>query len=118
MGEKKLVPIKRFSGFTSNWSKNKLENLASFTKGKGYSKKELTDIGQQLILYGRLYTNYETVIQSIDTYTINQENSLISKRNEGLVPSSGEKKEDMATDSAILVHNFIIGGDLNVTTSS
>src|SRR5699024_7343042 len=101
MGEKKLVPIKRFSGFTSNWSKNKLENLASFSKGKGYSKKDLTDIGQQLILYGRLYTNYETVIQSVDTFTIKQENSLLSKGNEVIVPSSGETKEDIARASAI-----------------
>ena len=118
MEEKRLIPIKRFSGFTSDWSKNKLENLASFSKGKGYSKKDLIDAGHQLILYGRLYTKYETVIQSVDTHTIKQENSLLSKGNEVIVPSSGETKEDIARASAILEPNIIIGGDLNVIIPS
>ena len=118
MEEKRLVPMKRFSGFTSNWTKNRLENLASFSKGKGYSKKDLTDIGHQLILYGRLYTKYETIIQSVDTYTIKQENSLLSKGKEVIVPSSGETTEDIARASAILEPNIIIGGDLNVIIPS
>lgn len=116
--EKKLVPERRFQGFTEKWDKNKLENLAIFSKGKGYSKKDLTDIGHQLILYGRLYTNYETVIQNVDTYTIKQENSMLSKGREVIVPSSGETKEDIARASAILEPDIIIGGDLNVIIPS
>src|SRR5699024_12838241 len=67
---------------------------------------------------GRLYTKYETVIQSVDTHTIKQENSLLSKGNEVIVPSSGETKEDIARASAILEPNIIIGGDLNVIIPS
>lgn len=118
MEEKKLVPKRRYQGFTEDWDKSKLENLASFSKGKGYSKKDLTDIGHQLILYGRLYTNYETVIKKVDTYTIKQENSMLSKGREVIVPSSGETKEDIARASVILEPNIIIGGDLNVIIPS
>ncbi|WP_440898075.1 restriction endonuclease subunit S [Amphibacillus sp. Q70] len=118
MEEKKMVPKRRYQGFTEDWDKSKLENLASFSKGKGYSKKDLTDIGHQLILYGRLYTNYETVIKKVDTYTIKQENSMLSKGREVIVPSSGETKEDIARASVILEPNIIIGGDLNVIIPS
>lgn len=41
--------------------------MASFSKGSGYSKSDLIDSGT-LILYGRLYTKYETVITEVDTY--------------------------------------------------
>lgn len=42
--------------------------MASFSKGSGYSKSDLIDSGTPLILYGRLYTKYETVITEVDTY--------------------------------------------------
>src|SRR5699024_6387629 len=71
-----------------------------------------------LILYGRLYTNYETVIQGVDTYTIKQGNSVLSKGREVIVPSSGETKEEIARASAVLEPNIILGGDLNVILPS
>lgn len=41
--------------------------MASFAKGNGYTKADLSTEGKPIILYGRLYTDYETVFSSIDT---------------------------------------------------
>ena len=44
----------------------------NFSKGSGYSKGDLKDSGTPIILYGRLYTNYETEICNIDTFVDTQ----------------------------------------------
>ncbi|TAR20626.1 restriction endonuclease subunit S, partial [Lactiplantibacillus plantarum] len=36
--------------------------LADFSKGAGYSKKDIIDQGTPIVLYGRLYTNYQVNI--------------------------------------------------------
>ncbi|GAA0298080.1 type I restriction enzyme S subunit [Gracilibacillus halotolerans] len=118
MEEMKLVPRRRVAGTVGNWTESKLGELSIFSKGKGYSKKDLRDSGHPLILYGRLYTNYETIINSVDTYTVKQENSVISKGGEVVVPSSGETKEDIARASVIAKANIILGGDLNIIKTS
>lgn len=112
--EKKLVPRRRFRGYEDEWDSERLDTLASFSKGRGYSKRDIKSSGNPLILYGRLYTEYQIVINKIDTYTTLQENSVISNGNEIIVPSSGETKEDIARASAISKPGIIIGGDLNI----
>ncbi|MDN6626934.1 MAG: restriction endonuclease subunit S, partial [Pisciglobus halotolerans] len=74
----KLLPVVRFNSYFGDWDKNKLKNLASFSKGKGYTKSDLTEQGQPIILYGRLYTKYEAVINSVDTFTHLKDNSILS----------------------------------------
>ena len=64
------VPEIRFSGFTDAWEQRKLGNVAKFSKGNGYSKGDLVDNGTPIILYGRLYTNYETTIKKVDTFVV------------------------------------------------
>ncbi len=65
-GEK--VPEIRFAGFTGDWEQRKLGDIVSFSKGSGYSKADLQNTGTPIILYGRLYTKYETVISEVDTF--------------------------------------------------
>ncbi len=60
--DKKNRPQIRFSGFTDAWELRKLEDVGSFSKGKGYSKSDLQEKGTPIILYGRMYTNYETTL--------------------------------------------------------
>ncbi|MBQ8755454.1 MAG: hypothetical protein IJZ19_10515, partial [Lentisphaeria bacterium] len=48
--------------FSFSWEQRKLEMLASFSKGSGYSKNDILPAGTPIILYGRLYTKYETNI--------------------------------------------------------
>ena len=108
------TPKLRFPGFTDDWEQRKLGEVADFTKGKGYSKNDLIEKGSPIVLYGRLYTNYETVITDVDTFVNEQPNSVISKGNEVIVPASGESPEDIARASAIRKTGIILGGDLNI----
>ena len=112
--EGERIPKRRFAGFEGEWEPNKLMDLAEFSKGKGYSKSDLQVEGQPIVLYGRLYTKYETVISKVDTFTDIKENSVFSKGGEVLVPSSGESADDIARASVVEKEGTIIGGDLNI----
>ena len=110
------VPELRFSGFADPWEQRKLGEVCTFDKGRGYSKADICESGTPLVLYGRLYTQYETVIESVDTYAESKDGSLYSRGGEVIVPSSGETAEDIAVASHISSSGILIGGDLNVIT--
>ena len=113
-GEK--IPKIRFKGFEGEWECRKLGEVANFTKGSGYSKSDLTEEGFPIILYGRLYTQYETVIKNVDTFVSFDKKALKSLGNEVIVPASGETSEDIARASVVYQKGVILGGDLNVIT--
>lgn len=108
------VPEVRFAGFTEAWEQRKAKDLGRFSKGCGYSKADLIPNGTPVILYGRLYTNYQSTISEVDTYALKKKNSILSKGNEVVVPASGETAEDIARASAIIKQGVILGGDLNI----
>lgn len=99
-----------------SWEQRKLGELCTFSKGHGYSKADIRDAGTPLILYGRLYTQYESRIEEVDTFTVEQDGSILSKGNEVIVPASGETAEDIAIASSVRRSGIILGGDLNVVT--
>ena len=101
---------------TSSWEQRKLGELCEFAKGHGYSKTDICDAGTPIILYGRLYTQYQTRIEDVDTFAVEQESSLLSEGNEVIVPASGETAEDIAVASSVRRSGVILGGDLNVLT--
>ena len=109
-------PEIRFAGFTGPWEQRKLGELCTISKGHGYSKADIRDVGTPLILYGRLYTQYESRIEDVDTFAVEQDGSLLSKGNEVIVPASGETAEDIAVASSVRRSGIIFGGDLNVVT--
>ena len=109
-------PEIRFEGFTDPWEQRKLGELCVFSKGHGYSKADIKNAGTPLILYGRLYTQYESRIEDVDTFAVEQDGSLLSKGNEVIVPASGETAEDIAVASSVRRSGIILGGDLNVVT--
>jgi len=113
---KQQEPRLRFKGFTGEWEEKVLGENASFTKGSGYSKSDLTDSGFPIILYGRLYTKYENIIENVDTFVSCDKNALKSLGNEVIVPASGETAEDIARASAVYQQDVILGGDLNIIT--
>ena len=113
-----LYPEIRFAGFTDPWEQRKLGELCSFSKGYGYSKNNLRDQGTPIILYGRLYTNYETQIHSVDTFVDPLENSVYTEGGEVIVPASGETAEDISIASVVEKPGIILGGDLNIITPS
>ena len=110
------VPKIRFPGFTEPWEQRKLGEMASFAKGNGYTKADLSTEGKPIILYGRLYTDYETVFSSIDTRSGQKPGSLLSKGGEVVVPASGETADEIARASVVMPDGIILGGDLNVIT--
>ena len=107
-------PRIRFRGFTEDWEQRKLGDIATFSKGNGYSKSDLAPSGDPIILYGRLYTNYETTIRNVDTFVELKDKSVISQGDEVIVPASGETVEDISRASVVKDQGVIIGGDLNV----
>lgn len=100
------------------WEQRKLGELVQFSKGNGYSKGDLEEVGTPIILYGRLYTNYETVISDVDTYACAKSGSVYSRGGEVIVPASGETSEDISIASVVEKPGFLLGGDLNIITPS
>ena len=114
---KKLVPKRRFNRFEKDkqWFIEKLSSFAEFSKGNGYSKNDLCEQGLPILLYGRLYTQYETIIRSVDTFIITKKDSTVfSSGDEVVIPASGETAKDIARASFIHKSGIIIGGDLNI----
>ena len=110
------VPEIRFKGFTDAWEQRKLGELVRFSKGTGYSKGDLKKEGTPIILYGRLYTKYETVITDVDTFVEAKPSSVYSYGGEVVVPASGETAEDISIASVVEKFGVLLGGDLNIIT--
>ena len=108
------VPEIRFAGFTVAWEQRELRTAATFSKGSSYSKNDLKENGTPIILYGRLYTKYETVISEVDTFVDVQPNSVYSTGHEVIVPASGETAEDISRASFVAKSGILLGGDLNI----
>lgn len=101
--KKEKIPIVRFKDFSEPWIKNQLSEVAEFSKGRGYSKKDLQSHGTPIILYGRLYTSYESVISNVETYANLEENSVVSEGGEVIIPASGESADDISRHHVSLI---------------
>lgn len=108
------TPEIRFKGFEGDWVEKALGEVATFSKGYGYSKSDLTVTGTPIVLYGRLYVAYQAEIAKVDTFVAEKIGSIKSSGKEVVVPASGETSEDIARASAILTKGIILGGDLNI----
>lgn len=109
------VPEIRIDGFEGDWTFLTLGEEAEFLKGSGFAKKDLRNDGSPIVLYGRLYTQYETVIQEVDTFVDPSDQKCVTSRGgEVLVPASGETAEDIAVATVLAVPGVIIGSDLNI----
>ena len=109
------VPQLRFNGYSDAWVQRNLSDLATFSKGKGYSKSDLVSDGFPAILYGRMYTNYESQIDDIsDTFVADATDAVLSQTGDVIVPGSGETPEDIARASNVNVSGIVLGGDINI----
>lgn len=107
-------PKIRFKGFSGEWKRSTLGDLALFSKGSGYSKSDICKEGTPVILYGRMYTKYQSVFDEIDTFVNPKDNSVVSKGGEVIIPGSGESSEDISLAAMVKNEGVIIGGDLNI----
>ena len=114
------VPTLRFPSFVGAWQKTSMGNVCSFSKGYGISKDNLSAEGTPCILYGELYTTYKTAIaKKIKSKTYLNPNDLFhSKKNDVIIPCSGETAEDIATSVCIPYDDVLLGGDLTVIRSN
>lgn len=114
----KSVPECRFKEFENagEWKTFKLKDIASFFKGKGISKTDVSDKAMTpCIRYGELYTTYNEVIETTKSYTnLPLSDLFLSKSNDIIIPSSGETAEDIATASCILKDGIALSGDINI----
>ena len=116
MQDNEKKPALRFKGFTDPGEQRKLGEIAVFSKGVGYSKNDLCEEGTPIILYGRLYTKYETCIFDVDTFVKEKAGSVYSKGGEVIVPASGETAEDISIASVVVKPGILLGGDLNIVS--
>lgn len=116
MQDNEKKPALRFKGFTDPWEQRKLGEIAVFSKGVGYSKNDLCEEGTPIILYGRLYTKYETCVFDVDTFVKEKAGSVYSKGGEVIVPASGETAEDISIASVVVKPGILLGGDLNIVS--
>jgi len=116
------LPKLRFPEFreAGEWSKEKLGAVATLYKGKGISKVDIVANGvQPCIRYGELYTVYGETIHKIASSTnVDASELFLSKRNDVIIPASGETKIDIAKASCVMSDDIALGGDLNVIRSS
>ena len=119
--KRELTPKLRFPEFrdAGEWEKKKMGDEASFYKGKGISKADIDLNGKTpCIRYGELYTHYGEVIDTvISTTNLSTSGLFLSRKNDVIIPASGETKLDIATASCVMCDDIVLGGDLNVILS-
>ncbi len=116
MMQKLLSGELRFPGFRDVWREVKLGEIATFSKGKGISKKDIDDNGTvECIRYGELYTEYGEVITKISSrISLDVSDLVLSKANDIIIPASGETQVDIATASCVMKDNVALSGDINI----
>ena len=110
------VPNLRFPEYTDEWKESELQDISKISKGSGISKDQLSENGTPCILYGELYTKYKSEIISevLSKTEINEKNLVHSRKNDIIIPSSGETAIDISTARYIPFDDIFIGGDLNI----
>ncbi len=120
--KRELMPKLRFPEFrdAGEWADKTLDEIADLYKGKGISKADIDVQGKvPCIRYGELYTIYSEVIETVFSKTSNPPSDLFfSRKNDVIIPASGETKIDIAKASCVMHDNVALGGDLNVIRSS
>ena len=114
------VPQLRFPEFKGEWKRKNLGEVATFSKGKGISKSDISENGiTECIRYGELYTLYGETINHIKSKTnIDLKDLILSEANDVIIPASGETQIDIATASCVLKSGVALGGDLNIIKSN
>ena len=114
-----LVPTIRFedADFPSNeWKSVTLKDIASFSKGKGLSKKDIVESGKTpCIRYAELYTVYSEVIEkTVSSTNVDPDKLELSQAGDVIIPASGEDPLEIASSSCVMSSGIGLSGDLNI----
>ncbi len=105
----------RLPGFSGKWEARRLGDQASFFKGKGLPKSEISDSGRnKCIHYGELFTLYPENISQIFSRTDTIDGMFRSKKNDVLMPTSDVTPRGLAKASCIKEDGVVLGGDILV----
>lgn len=110
------MPPLRFPEFSDRWTECELQEISHISKGFGISKDQLSETGLPCILYGELYTKYKSeIIADVFSKTDIDDGHLVrSKKNDVIIPSSGETAIDISTARCVPFDNILLGGDLTI----
>ena len=110
------MPPLRFPEFSDRWTECELQEISHISKGFGISKDQLSETGLPCILYGELYTKYKSeIITDVLSKTDIDDGHLVrSKKNDVIIPSSGETAIDISTARCVPFDNILLGGDLTI----
>ena len=100
-----------------DWENERLENIATLSKGKGVSKQDIVENGIPCIRYAELYTRYSEIIKEVLSQTRKSNKLVLSKKMDVIIPASGETAMDMATASCVSKSGIVLGSDLNIIRS-
>lgn len=92
-----LTGTRRLPGFHRPWTKKTLKSVGPFRKGKGLSRDHVGTQGVPCVLYGDIYTKYDSVVRSFTSFTpaaCAGESQLIRK-GDLLFTASGETAEEI-----------------------
>lgn len=108
-----LTAKRRLKGFTGEWNSVKLGDMCYFGKGKGLKKEYLTDNGRyKCILYGEIFTKYDSIIKSVVSRT-NIEEGTYSQKGDVLMPGSTTTLGiDLVKAVVINDNDVLLGGDV------
>ena len=110
-----LTGKSRLPGFSGVWETKRLGDIASFFKGSGLSKADLSlDGRRRCVHYGELFTVYGERITEVLHGTDREGIFFHSIRNDVLMPTSDVTPNGLATASCILASDIILGGDVLV----
>ena len=100
------------------WETLQLKQCVSFFKGGSLAKKDLDDDGDKpCLLYGELYTTYGCTTSKIISRTNVSSPLVVSRKNDVVLPMSGETAEEIAKATCLLVDDVAYGGDLLILRS-
>lgn len=103
----------RLRGFHGEWQETRLEDLATFYKGKGLPKSSLSAFGSEpCIHYGELFTQYGETIRETISRTNRTSSEFRSQANDVLMPTSDVTPRGLAKASCVLVDGVVLGGDI------
>ena len=116
-----LTGKSRLPGFSGTWETKRLEDLGSFSKGRGIKREDVSDAGLPCIRYGELYTRYKdyilTPVSRIPPAVALE--ALPIKKGDLLFAGSGETAEEIGICAAYLGEEpAYAGGDVITLTPS
>ena len=114
-----LNPFDESGELKDGWREFNLGAIAEFGKGKGLPKSEIKEGASfECIHYGELFTKYREKIVTVHSKTDTDNQSVRSKANDILMPTSDVTPNGLATASCITKDNVILGGDILIIRPS